>query len=398
MITPEDVDALNIAALESLRAGDGARAAAILKRAAELHPAHARTRHHLGRVLEMLGDAPAALAAHEAAVRLDPALPVARLYYANLLAHSGSADAALLQWARALQDAQARGQWVNRSTTPEALRPAVEHAVRSVRAGRKAALARLLEPLIATHGRAALARVERALRIYFKEEAPVYSDPRQQPTFLFFPDLPPAAYPDRSMFAWIEALEAQTPAILEELRQLLPSSSGRERVFTSDDLERANLRGSDVAPPTWNGYYFYRHGKAREDNCASCPATARALGQLPLMHLRDHGPEVLFSVFTPGTHLLPHRGVTNTRLVGHLPLIVPENCALTVGGEVHVWQPGRVVVFDDSYEHEAWNRSNEIRVVLIFDIWHPQLTDVERAAVGELVAAMGDFREAVQRS
>ncbi len=397
MIPPEDVDALNVAALEALRAGDATRAAAILRRAAELHPAHARTHHHLGRVLEMLGDAPGALVAHEAAVRLDPALSVARLYYANLLEHTGAADRALLQRARALQDAQARGQWLNRSTTPDALRAVVEHAVRTVRAGRKAALTRLLEPLIASHGRAALARVERALRLYLKEEAPVYSDPRQQPTFLFFPDLPPAAYPDRSMFPWIAALEAQTPAVLEELRQLLPSSTGRERVFTSEELERANLRGGDV-PPTWNGYYFYRHGKAREDNCASCPATARALAQLPLMHVRDHGPEVLFSVFTPGTHLLPHRGVTNTRLVGHLPLIVPENCALTVGGEVHVWQPGRVVVFDDSYEHEAWNRSSEIRVVLIFDVWHPQLTAAERAAVGDLVAAMGDMREAIQQS
>jgi aspartate beta-hydroxylase len=81
--------------------------------------------------------------------------------------------------------------------------------------------------------------------------------------------------------------------------------------------------------------------------------------------------------------------VTNTRLVGHLPLIVPEDCALVVGGEEHVWQEGRVVVFDDTYEHEAWNRSAKIRVVLIFDIWNPYLTEVERLAVAELMARMG---------
>jgi aspartate beta-hydroxylase len=109
-----------------------------------------------------------------------------------------------------------------------------------------------------------------------------------------------------------------------------------------------------------------------------------------------HGPEVLFSVYTPGTHLLPHRGVTNTRLVAHLPLIVPQDCALNVGGELHPWREGRVVVFDDTYEHESWNRSGEVRVILIFDIWNPHLSAAERLAVARLVEAIGGFRHATE--
>ncbi len=112
--------------------------------------------------------------------------------------------------------------------------------------------------------------------------------------------------------------------------------------------------------------------------------------------VEDHGPEILFSVFTPGTHLLAHRGVTNTRVVAHLPLIVPPDCALRVGGEDHAWQEGRVVVFDDTYEHEAWNRSDQIRVVLIFDLWNPHLTELERAAVARIVVAIGEFRQATE--
>jgi aspartate beta-hydroxylase len=166
-------------------------------------------------------------------------------------------------------------------------------------------------------------------------------------------------------------------------------------VFNNEAIEQVNLRGLH-APPSWNGYYFYRHGVRREDNCNSCPNTARALDPLPLSHVRDHGPEVLFSVFTAGTHLLPHRGVTNTRLVGHLPLIVPPDCALNVGGEIHEWREGRVVIFDDTYEHEAWNRSQQTRVVLIFDLWNPYLTEVERAAIEQLVPAMGDFRKTAE--
>ena len=107
--------------------------------------------------------------------------------------------------------------------------------------------------------------------------------------------------------------------------------------------------------------------------------------------LRDHAPETLYSVLRPGTHILPHRGVTNTRLVTHLPLIVPPDCALRVGGETHVWEEGRCITFDDTFEHEAWNRSGRDRVVLILDSWNPDLSEAEQAAVTDLVAAIGDF-------
>jgi aspartate beta-hydroxylase len=267
--------------------------------------------------------------------------------------------------------------------------------VRTVKATRKQTFANLLEPLRQRFGADSLERIERGLRIYFREEAPVFPDPRQQPTFFYVPGLPPSAYLERSLFPWIEQLEAQTDAIRQELLQLLPSPAGRERVFTTEAIEQQNLRGLQT-PPSWNGYYFYRHGERRADNCAACPVTASTLQSLPLSHVRDHGPEVLFSVFTAGTHLLPHRGVTNTRLVGHLPLLVPPDCALNVGGEVHEWREGRAVIFDDTYEHEAWNRSDRTRVVLIFDIWNPHLTEAERGAIELLVPAIGDFRKAAE--
>jgi len=293
-----------------------------------------------------------------------------------------------------LNEAQSQGRWVDVRTTPPPLLPAVEQAVTLFRNGRRQALAQLLEPLAKEHGRSALTRVERCVRIYLGEEQPDYPDARQRPTFLFFPGLGAQPYIDRSTLRWIPALEAHTDAVRAELMSLLPSSAGRERVFTSEELERQNLRGLD-APPSWTGYYFYRHGQRREDNCTACPNTARAIDALPLVRLREHGPEVLYSVFTPGTELLPHRGVTNTRLVGHLPLIIPDDCALEVGGEIHRWQPGKVVVFDDTYEHGAWNRSKETRVVMIFDTWHPGLTEVERTAITALVGYLGDFRKAL---
>ncbi|MDQ6646330.1 MAG: aspartyl/asparaginyl beta-hydroxylase domain-containing protein, partial [Pseudomonadota bacterium] len=98
----------------------------------------------------------------------------------------------------------------------------------------------------------------------------------------------------------------------------------------------------------------------------------------------------------PGTHILPHRGVTNTRLVTHLPLIIPPDCALQVGGEIHAWQEGKCVTFEDTFEHEDWKRSEQTRVVLILDCWNPDLTEVEQAAVTDLVEAIGDFNDSCE--
>jgi aspartate beta-hydroxylase len=395
--TPDHIEALNVLALSALRDGKPQRAMDLLQRAAHADPDDAITQHHLGRAFEASGDLPAASRAHEAAVRLRPELAVARLYLAACIERAGQIDQAVMQYVRALDDAQKVGRWLTPDSTPPGLQPMVEHAVITVREHRSAAFNSLLEPLVVRFGRESLARVAQTLRIYLKQEAPVYPDPRQRPLFLFMPGLPTSAYFDRSLFPWMENLESETKNIQAELANVLPNSRGSERVFTSEELEQENLRGAG-GTPSWTGYYFYRHGERREDNCAACPRTALALEALPLSRVRDHGPEVLFSVFTPGTHLLPHRGMTNTRLVGHLPLIVPEDCALNVGGERHAWVEGRAVVFDDTYEHEAWNRSTSTRVVLIFDIWNPYLTAVEREAFATLVGAIGDFRESLGKA
>ena len=395
--SPDDVEALNVVALASVRDGKPFRAVALLERATRIDSNNPVSFHHLGRAHETLGNLTESLKALSAALQLKPGFYLARLHYASILERTGEAERCVYHFARALNDAQAEGRWLNSQTTPSGLQPLVVHAVKTVRSRRRALLFAISEKLAAKYGRESMARVEKCLRVHMLEEQVKLPDPRQAPTFLYFPDLPTTAYFDRSLFPWIPEFEAQTDAIREELLALLPSEQGRERVFTGDEIEQQNLKGGDV-PPTWNGYYFYRHGARRDDNCAACPRTSAALDELPLSRVREHGPEVLFSVFTAGTHLLPHRGVTNTRLVGHLPLIVPADCALNVGNEIHEWREGQVVVFDDTFEHEAWNRSKQTRVVLIFDLWNPYLTDAERAAVCDIVETVGDFRKEMERA
>ncbi len=389
---PDNTRALGALALRALRLGRHAEALALARRATTAGPGDALNHLHVGLAHDAVGALRDAADAFGTAVSLRPDFHVARLHGAHAL-HRLQDPRAALQFARALQDAQRAGRWLDAAGTPGHLRPLVETGLNVVRRDRRDAYARLLEPLTARFGADALRRVHDAVAIYLRDRAPVYPDPRQQPTFLFLPGLAPQPYLDSAALPWVAALEARTDAIRAELRELLPRESARERVFGEDAVERANLRGTRGAP-SWTGYYFHRHGEARTEAATACPITAAALDALPLARIREHAPEVLFSVFTPGTHLLPHRGVTNTRLVGHLPLIVPPDCALVVGGETHVWQEGRVVVFDDTYEHEAWNRSDSVRVVLIFDLWHPGLSEAERLSIGALVEAIGDFRHA----
>jgi aspartyl/asparaginyl beta-hydroxylase (cupin superfamily) len=394
--SPDNVEALNAVALAWLRRADSRKSIELLDRAIKLQPGDALSHYHRGRARSVAGDLTGALDSYATAVRLLPDFHVARLHYAETLDRAGDVERAPIQYLRALQDAQQQGHWLDPASTPRGLQPIVTRAVQLVRETRRAMCAQLLEPLQAKFGAAALDRVEEAVRIHIREAVPNFPDPRQQPTFFYVPGLPAAPYLDRQLFPWIEAMEANTAAIQEELLRLLPNPRGRERVFGTTELENVNLRGS-AGPPSWNGYYFYRYGVRREDNCQACPITTAALAAVTLCHIRHHAPEVLYSVFTAGTHLLPHRGVTNSRLVAHLPLLIPADCALRVGGDLHVWEEGRIVVFDDTYEHEAWNRSSEIRVVLIFDIWNPHLSEVEQGAISLLVAAMGDFRQLVDQ-
>jgi aspartate beta-hydroxylase len=132
-------------------------------------------------------------------------------------------------------------------------------------------------------------------------------------------------------------------------------------------------------------------GSVVEKNAAQCPRTLAALSAIPLCRIENRTPSALFSLLRPGARIPPHHGFMNTRVIGHLPLIVPPNCALRVGNETRVWREGEVVLFDDSIEHEAWNASSEPRLVLIFDVWRPELSIEERKLVSAMLTAIDTF-------
>jgi aspartyl/asparaginyl beta-hydroxylase (cupin superfamily) len=108
-------------------------------------------------------------------------------------------------------------------------------------------------------------------------------------------------------------------------------------------------------------------------------------------YVEGRAPIAMFSVLHAGTHIPPHNGMLNTRLICHLPLIVPEGCRLRVGNETRAVERGRLMIFDDSIEHEAWNDGDATRVVLLFEIWRPELADAEKTALTALFGAINAY-------
>lgn len=214
----------------------------------------------------------------------------------------------------------------------------------------------------------------------------------QEPTAFYYPELPQAQFYDLGHLDWVKSLEASTEAIRDELFGLLQQNMGDFRPYIQDGpnlVRRDTIMAPLVDNPGWSALFLCENGKVSNDLAARCPRTWEAVQKAPLASVATWGPTVMFSLLRAGNRIVPHSGMVNTRLICHLPLIVPPGCRFRVGNEVREWQVGKMLAFDDTIEHEAWNDSDQDRVVLIFDIWRPELCERE---VEELSILYGQCR------
>jgi len=212
-----------------------------------------------------------------------------------------------------------------------------------------------------------------------------------QSAIYHYPNLAPTEFFDRAAFPWLDPIEAATDEIRDEFLAVLQTEEGFTPYITYPDDVPQNQFAELNNSPRWSALHLYKLGKLVEENAAKCPATMRALQHAPQPDQPGRTPAAMFSLLRPKTRIPPHNGVTNSRLVTHLPLIIPEGCRFRVGSDSRHWVPGKAWVFDDTIEHEAWNDSERMRVVLIFDIWHPDLTPPERAMITAMMAGMNAF-------
>ena len=196
---------------------------------------------------------------------------------------------------------------------------------------------------------------------------------------LHVPFLPADEFFDRAHFPWLAQIEAQTGVIRAELEALLVADSPGIQPYVAMEPGTPENKWSALDNRLdWGAFHLWKNGVRDDAACARCPQTAAAIEALPLADLPARAPSVFFSLLRPGTHLPAHTGVSNVRTIIHLPLIVPDKCGFRVGGETREWRVGEAWAFDDTIEHEAWNRSDRLRAILIFDVWNPYLTAVER--------------------
>jgi aspartate beta-hydroxylase len=240
-------------------------------------------------------------------------------------------------------------------------------------------------------GRRGARRFAESLDIMFGHRQPYF----QEPQHYFFPGLPQIQFYDREDFPWLEALEAATPAIRDELLAVMQEPTSFHPYVQGDPSRPRNAQAGMLDNPDWSAFYLVKDGHAIEANASRCPHTLAALRDVPFPRIAGRTPSILFSLLRAGAHIPPHNGFLNTRLICHLPLVVPPGCTFRVGNETREWVEGRGWLFDDTIEHEAWNRSSQTRVVLLFDVWRPELSEEERRliiAMFEAIDAQGGRR------
>jgi aspartate beta-hydroxylase len=365
--------------LQQLRAGDAAAARGIFEQLFEAGVRDASLQVSLAYACQSLGDLEAAKAAADGALALDPMDLRALMICADCLRSAGK------EGALAYYHAVLRAAKETPAPTP-ATKALVQQAQEAV-----SAYASRFEDQVRTdlakatqqHG-APSARFAQSIDLLCGHKQLYLPAPR----LYLLPELPAVQFFDRAQFPWLANLEAATNDIREELQALLVQPQAFKPYVQSDPNRPQLRRGGMLDNADWSAYYLWKDGVPVPGHVERFPKTMAALASVPLSRTPKRSPSILFSLLRPGAHIPAHHGFINTRLIVHLPLLVPPNCSFRVGNETREWVEGQAWLFDDTIEHEAWNRSQQTRVILLFEVWRPELSESEIAHVNALFQAI----------
>ncbi len=371
MTLSPDYPALARQALEHLRTGHPAEARRLFEAVTSAGRGDASVWVALAYACNDLGDGEAAMRAADGALALQPGNARALLVKGDRLTELGDRRSAATFYGAAIRNAPA-------NAAPD-LKAGLERAAREIEA-----LTRGFDAYLAERISDPSPRFQRSLDL-LSGKAQLYL---QEPRFYYFPGLPQIGYAPSSDTPWLDRLEAAVDDIRDELLAVMAEPD----LFTPYVEVRENRPNSRQAGmlenADWGAFYLIKDGEPVEANIARFPRTMAAIGDAPLTDIAGRAPSVLFSRLAPGARIPPHNGLVNTRLICHLPVICPEGCAFRVGAETRDWAYGKAWAFDDTVNHEAWNRSDQERIILIFDVWKPEITEAERAEIRSLFAAI----------
>jgi aspartyl/asparaginyl beta-hydroxylase (cupin superfamily) len=387
-MSPAAVDAAGQAGMAALRAGDPATAIAKFQSIVLAGAADAAVLLALSMAYQVSGDRKSEIAAVTQVLEKDPDNIRANLIKADALVALGSKRAAM-------------GFYAHLEVlvpVTDGLPPAIAAELNRARQAHAQLKQGLSDYLLAEVEKAGFHPIRSSRR--FGDSLDILTGRKQRymptPRAYFFPELPAIEFYDRARFTWLDPVEAATDDICAELMPLLEEGTHFGPYIEVEAEKSSHVVASSgkaliSSPEDWTAAYLIRDGKHHTPLAERCPKTLAALDEVPLETIEGRAPFVLFSRLTPGAWIAPHTGFLNSRLVCHLPLSVPDGCWFRVGNQVRLWERGKAWVFDDTIEHEARNQGTGTRVVLIFNIWHPDLTEEERHLVAALMTAVETF-------
>ncbi len=330
-----------------------------------------------------LNNFPAMLDALDKSLALEPRNPRAFLIKATYFDKLGDLTSASAFYRKALSVAPPPAQ------TPADLKPELERSKQRCEALTSEFAVHLdhqMMPLISEAGDGGH-RVMHSLDLITGKRQRYVSQPQNY----YFPELPNIQFADAAEFSWVKELEAATGDIRQELLEVLRHNGGFNPYVTVEENRPQSDPHGMLNNNDWSAFYLWKDGETVAENAALCPKTMAALSRVPSAQIKGRSPNILFSSLKPASKIPPHHGQINTRFIGHLPLIVPDGCGFRVGNETRKWREGKVWVFDDTIEHEAWNDSDETRYILLFEIWRPELSDIEQKLVANLYETIDSF-------
>lgn len=369
---PKQKRALKHAVDLAFEADDHEAGLALLRRLGAEAPAHAITQYRLGVVEEQIGSSDRARDAYLRCVKADPRNLLAWLYAGYCLEGRGDVEAAAQLYSLGADvDPRLTRLHQMQDTDPET-------AKRS-----KSAFGCLSRKMVALHSEATngVPRIRDAIWVQFQDKPIAYREQAQRPHEFYIPDLESVRYVDRGRMPWAATVEAAFEDIKAEFLAALPRADEEGRPYLRGEAGMAPEFDALKGSMNWTALDLYRDGKGNDKLLTAFPKTLAALAQVPLVRVGDEPFEVFFSLLKPKQKIPPHFGLSNHGITVHLPLVVPENCRLRVDQEWREWREGELVAFDDSFDHEAQNNSDELRAVLIFEVWHPDLSSEEIDAV-----------------
>ena len=366
-IEPEHAGALSYFGLLQAQRGLADDAVRLLRRALVSDPQLAEAHNHLGLVLQRLGRHTEALDHLDQALIIAPDFVGARCSRASTLHWLGRCGEAIAQFEQVLAEAPEMAvAELGLAASLEALGQEHDAFVHYRNAATMdpqyvEALDRALTAFTNRHPAEAQLGMQR-LNAFIKTMLLNHGNSRMNT----YPGLTARPFHDPQLFPLTRALETAFDLIRTEIDKLA-------RASFSPELE-SHLMESGA----WDVFMFYERGRKNEQNCSQCPTITRIIDSHNT--LRTQAGVLYVSKLAPESHIRAHRGPTNIRMRCHLGVRIPEgDCAIRVGNEARRWREGECLVFDDSLEHEAWNHTAEARIVLIVDVWHPELMPAEIA-------------------